>query len=100
MDLKLKPVVRTKDLSESASLLTCGHQLAGLEWSGTFFWFLFEETPELIRDSELFWQGHLTGDLKSFSQNLRFLKDRIHRGSTQGGNVDGKQNQKYRTRRF
>ena len=66
----------TKDLAEAAALLTAGVIITRLQREGSFFWFIFPEA-ESREISNKYWSGELILPAKSYSTNIRLLKDRL-----------------------
>ena len=71
MQVKTK---RLSDLNLSAFLSVSGHKLLGVEGNGRQGFFVFEDTPELERDTLKFFNRETTVDALSFGEALRNLK--------------------------
>jgi len=66
----------TRDLSESAAILSCDIKLLRLEEGQGFYYFVFEDKDtQAICDR--FWSGDLVLSAKKFNDSLRTLKDRL-----------------------
>ncbi len=62
------------DLNLSAFLSVSGHKLLGVKRDGRKGLFIFEDTPELERDTLKFFNRETTVDALSFGEALRNLK--------------------------
>jgi hypothetical protein len=65
---------RLTDLNLSAYLSVSGHKLLGVEGNGHKGFFVFEDKPELERDTLKFFNREATVDALSFGEAQRNLK--------------------------
>lgn len=69
---------QTYDLALAAALLTAGHQLAEVDKTNpNHCIFLFESSSELQQTQRDYWDRKLTGDLKTFYENLKLLRKEV-----------------------
>lgn len=66
----------TRDLSESAAILSCDIKLLRLEEGQGFYFFVFED-KDTQAVCDRFWAGDLIVSAKKFNDALRTLKDRL-----------------------
>jgi hypothetical protein len=65
---------RLSDLNLSAHLSVSGHKLLGVEGNGYKGFFVFEDTPELEKDTLKFFNREAVVDALGFGEALRNLK--------------------------
>lgn len=68
---------KTKDLAESAALITKGQKLISMEREGKICWFIFENKKECEKLSSDFFFGELQVNAREFYEVIVRLKHRI-----------------------
>lgn len=68
---------KTKDLAESAALITKGQKLISMERESKICWFIFENKKECEKLSSDFFFGELQVNARSFYETIVRLKHRI-----------------------
>jgi len=68
---------RTKELSESAVLLTLGQKIVDVEKIDRICWFIFADSKKCREIANQFWYGQCLVDAKSYYDSIVRLKNRI-----------------------
>lgn len=68
---------KTKDLAESAALITKGQKLISMERENKICWFIFENKKECEKLSSDFFFGELQVNARIFYETIVRLKHRI-----------------------
>jgi len=81
MEMKMKKdVYSTKDLAEATLLYVKQLKLLSLERQDNHFQFIFQDKEKAEKLSAKFWQKDVKIDAKTYSEGMRYLKDRLFAG--------------------
>jgi hypothetical protein len=75
----------TRDLGESAALLTQGHRLHGIAWKDNFAYFRFGNPAVCEQVKQDYFFRGLQLDAMTFYDNLRLLKRQLYQNEQKGG---------------
>jgi len=70
-------IYKTKDIFEASFLYSNKIPLLGLEPGGRYFWFKFSQHDECKELSDSYWSQQAVGNIKSFVDSLKTLKDLV-----------------------
>ncbi|MDD4382549.1 MAG: DUF5659 domain-containing protein [Candidatus Shapirobacteria bacterium] len=68
---------RTKDLAESATLLTLGQKIIDVERIDRICWFVFADSKKCQKIANQFWYDQCLVDAKTYYDSIVRLKNRI-----------------------
>lgn len=68
---------RTRDLAESAALLTLGQKIIDIEKIDRVCWFIFDDFNKCQEISNRFWYDRCLVDAKTYYDSIVRLKNRI-----------------------
>lgn len=83
--MRQQEIYKTKDIFEASWIYSQNIKLIGLEPDGKYFWFIFSDLNTSNKLSQEYWSQQASGNIKSFVNSLKTLKDLVFSKNSAGG---------------